>query len=135
MVGPREWPVEGLDDPHATAATRARRRVAVGRTMLVVIVAGEFHRSRRHLKELSTQREFLGTVAVCKQAIMANAMEAIREHVEQEPAHELARVEPHELVFVMSVLAVILPAKADVMIANFLEATVGDGDAVGVAGK
>jgi hypothetical protein len=31
-------------------------------------------------------------------------MEAIRKYVEEEPAHELARVKPHDLAFMFAVL-------------------------------
>jgi hypothetical protein len=46
-------------------------------------------------------------VPIRKQTIVANAMEAIRKYVEEEPAHELACV-----------------------VVDFEQATVGDGDAV-----
>jgi hypothetical protein len=40
-----------------------------------------------------------------------------------------------EVAILFIVLAVILPAKADVIVVDFEEATVGDGDALGVAGE
>ena len=48
-----------------------------------------------HSQQSAAKRELLGAMAVGEQAVMANAMEAARQHVEQESALELARVEAH----------------------------------------
>jgi len=99
-----------------------------------MIVSIAVSRSGRHLKELSTQHELVSAVAVGEQAIVANAMKAVWQHVQQETTHELARVKPHDLVFVVAVVAVILPAKTDMLIGEIEQPAVADGDAVGVAG-
>src|SRR5262245_32029053 len=62
-------------------------------------------------------------------------MEAGREHVEQEAAHELACVEAHDLAAVTAVRAIVLPAEADMAFVEVKQAAVGDGDAMGVAGE
>src|SRR3984893_1115115 len=130
MIRAGERSVECLNDPHTATATRTGRRVVIGCTALLVIVAIGFRRSGRYFKELSTQHELVGAMAVGGQAIVANAMEAVGQHMEQEPTRELARVKPHDLAFMLAVLPIILPAKADVIVVDFEEATVGDGDAV-----
>src|SRR5438128_8302049 len=60
-------------------------------------------------------------------------MEAGRQDVEQEAAHELAYVEAHDFVLVKSVLAIVLPAETDMGRVEIKQAAVGDGDAMGVA--
>jgi hypothetical protein len=94
-----------------------------------------FRRSGWNFKELSTQHQLVGAVAVGEQAIVANTMEAVGKHVEQKPTHELARVKPHDLGFVVAVLPVILPAKTDMLVGEIEQPAVADGDAVGIAGQ
>ena len=52
-------------------------------------------------------------MAVGQEAVVANAMEAIRQYVEQEAAHELADRDPHDFALVTALFRV-LPAEADV---------------------
>jgi hypothetical protein len=68
-------------------------------------------------------------VAVGKQPVVANAMESIRQHVEQKATHEFTGIEAHDLGVVPAGISVILPAKADVGIVDIKEAAVTDGDA------
>ena len=49
------------------------------------------------LSSPSTEVELVGAMAVGEQAVVTDAMEAGREDVEQEAAHELADVEAHDL--------------------------------------
>jgi len=55
--------------------------------------------------------------------------------VEQETAHELANGELHDLILVVAILTVVLPAEADMLIREFKQPRVADGDAVGVPRK
>ena len=65
-------------------------------------------------------------MAVVEQPVVANAMEAGWQDVEQEAAHELAHVEAHDFVLVMSVLAIVLPAETDMGRVEIKQAAVGD---------
>ena len=56
----------------------------------------------------------------------------VGQDVEQEAAHELAHVEAHDFVLVMSVLPIVLPAETDMGGVEIEQAAVGDGDAMGV---
>jgi hypothetical protein len=85
------------------------------------------------MEELAAKLDLLGTVAVCEQSVMADAMEAVGEHVEQKATYELARMERHHLA--SGVLAIILPAKADLAIGNREQPAVRDCNAVRVAGQ
>ena len=57
------------------------------------------------------QRQFALPMTVGEEAVVADAMKAVRQAVEQEAAHELGGVERHHLGLV--VLAVIAPLEAD----------------------
>ena len=72
-------------------------------------------------------------MAVGEQAIVANAMEAIRQHVQQEATHELGRCQPHYFRFGAAVVAIILPAEADVRVIDRDQPVIADGHAMGVA--
>ena len=69
-------------------------------------------------------------MAVGEEAEVADAVEAGRQDMKQEPAHELAGVERHDL---LAPVPVVLPAEADLAVGHAEEPAVGDGDAVGVA--
>jgi hypothetical protein len=88
-----------------------------------------------NIKERSTQHEFARSVPIRKQAVVADAMKAIRQHVKQEAAHELANGELHDLVLVVAILTIVLPAKTDMLVAEFEQPAVADGNAMGVARK
>ena len=82
-------------------------------------------------QQLSTKRESGRAMAVGEEAEVADAMEAGRQDVEEEPAHELVGLERHHLA--AAFLPVILPEEADGVVGHGDEAAVGDGDAMGVA--
>jgi hypothetical protein len=63
---------------------------------------------------------------------MANAMEALGQHVEQKTPDELARIERHDLVAFGAVAAIILGAEGDTPVEGD-QPRVGDRDAVGIA--
>jgi hypothetical protein len=96
---------------HATAATWTGWRFADGSDLVVGIVAVAIRRGGRHVEELSTESKLVGTMSVGEQPVVANAMEAVREDVEQESANELADFERHRLA--LALLAVILPAESN----------------------
>jgi hypothetical protein len=64
-------------------------------------------------EERPTQHELVSSVPIRKQSVVADAMKAIRQDVEQEAAHELASGELHDLILVVAILAIVLPTKAD----------------------
>ncbi|GLJ00254.1 hypothetical protein Sbs19_40710 [Sphingobium sp. BS19] len=71
------------------------------------------------------------TAAIGEKAIMADAVEAIGQAVEQEAADELVRVERHESGCVAMV--VVPPTKGHGRVVGADQTAVGDGDPVGVA--
>ena len=66
---------------------------------------------------------------------MADAVKAFRQHVDQETADKLCRGERHGFGAARSLDTVILKREGHGFLIGRDEAPVGDGDAVGVAGK
>ena len=75
----------------------------------------------------------LTSVAVGEQSEVADIDEACRQDVEQEATDELDRVEGHDAAAV--VMSGVSPAEAHLSVFEAEEPSVGDGDAVGVAGQ
>src|SRR5215471_9557024 len=70
-----------------------------------------------------------------EQAVVSDAVEALWQHVHEEPANELARLESHGFVPFGAFEAVILVLERDATRVGGDQAAVGDGDAMSVAGK
>src|SRR6266498_2017978 len=74
-------------------------------------------------------------MGVGEEAVVANAMETVRQHVEQEASHELANVQAHDLALVTTALPIVLPAETDMGLVKIEQAAVSDRDvAVGCVG-
>jgi hypothetical protein len=101
--------------------------------MVVVIIDLVIHRRSGHGEQASAEPELVGTMAVGQEAIVPNAMEAIRQDVEEEAAHELADRDAHDSVLVPAPLPILLPAEADVRLVEIKQAIIGDSDPMGVA--
>jgi hypothetical protein len=80
-------------------------------------------------------RQILPPPSIGEQAVVADAVKAERQHMQQEVAHELVRLQAHELVARASLGPVILPAEGDFVPCQRHEARVGDGYSVGVTGQ
>src|SRR4029077_10607473 len=70
-------------------------------------------------------------MAVGEEAVVADAMEAIRQGVQEEAADELIGLKRHELGLAM--MAVLLPAEGNLAVLHRYRPAVGDRVAVGVA--
>ena len=99
----------------------------------IVVIVIAMHRRGWHIEQSLTERELVGAVAVGEEAIVANAMEAVRQYVEQEASHELAGAEAHDFALATAALAIVLPAETDMGLVEIDQAAVGDGDAMRVA--
>ena len=87
------------------------------------------------VEQLPGASDIVGADAAGEQAVMADAVEAARQHVREKAADELLRVERHGLVSVTCVDPIILPFERDGMIVERDQPAVGDGDAVRVASQ
>ncbi len=87
----------------------------------------------RRIEQLPRPRDVRDTLAAGEQAVVADAMEATRQNVDQEAADELVDGERHELLSFATFSAIILPLEGDTVSVAADQSAVGDGNAVGVA--
>jgi hypothetical protein len=66
---------------------------------------------------------------------MADAVEALGQHVHQEAPDKLVRVKPHRLPAARAVDAIVLPTERDAGVVGGNEAAVRDGDTMRVTGE
>ena len=58
--------------------------------IIVIAVDAGIGRDERTTEEVAAKLDFAGAVAVGEQAVMPNAMKAVRQHVQQEAPDELS---------------------------------------------
>jgi hypothetical protein len=116
---------------HRAAAARAAIERARGHRL----IGCHDHRWRhlRNVEELPAERQLRRPVAIGEEAVMADAVKAIRQGVEQKAPDELVGAKGHGLR--LAVMAIVLPAEGDVAIGHGDQARVGDCDAMGVAAE
>ena len=73
-------------------------------------------RDERHCEQLAGTRDILGAGLAGEQTVVADAVEALRQHVHQEAADELVGIERHHLVSLRPFDAVILPLEGDALV-------------------
>ena len=131
----RAAPLESLDDDHAPAAawTGRARHLDVIFVFRVVGLAAGLGLGLRYAKQLPSLGNICGPVAVGKKAIVANAVEALGQDVVEEAADKRVDGQCHGLVTIRPLDAIILPFECDASFIHFDQATIGDGDAMGVA--
>ena len=88
---------------------------------------------RRHREQLASVRNVCGSVAGGEQPIVSNAMEALRQHVDQEAPDELVGFQRHGLVAAWPLDPIVLVLEGDAVIVGGQQPAIGDRDAVGVA--
>src|SRR5262249_60603642 len=84
------------------------------------------------VEQLTRLRDVVGASAVGEEAVVADAMEAAGQDVDQEAADKLVDGERHHLDAVAPISAVVLPPEGDAGVVEGDEPSVRDGDAVGV---
>ena len=120
--------LEGLDDDHAAAATRTCRLVVIRS-----IGIGGFALGLWPSEQFAGARDVIGGGASGEQAVVADAVEAARQDVDEEAADELVCRECHLPVSIAALDPVVLPLEDDAALVACDQAAVGDSDAVGVA--
>jgi len=132
MMSRRGAGCEDLDDEHAATAAGAR----LGERLLVVGVGVGGRSGLRfaswRAEQLSGLRDVLFAPIAGEQAVVADAVKAGGQYVDQESADELVGCQRHDLDARWSLEAVILPFERDAFVINGDKAAVGDGDAVSV---
>ena len=76
---------------------------------------------------------FLRSVSVGEKAVVADTHESGRKNVEKKAPNKFHGVQSHGALLIA--MGVVLPAESDFAVVEGLDASVGDGDSVGVAGK
>jgi len=80
--------------------------------------------------------DIFGAGLAGEEAVVADAVEARRQHMHQESADEFVRVERHHLVVSLGAFeAVILPLEGNALVVERDQAAVGYGNTVGIAGE
>jgi hypothetical protein len=105
----------------------------VGSAWAVLIIVVAIHRRRGNIKQASAKRELVYAMAVGKETVVTNAMEATWQYVEEKAAYKFGDLDSHDFALVNTVFPIVLPAEADVGPVEIEQATVGDRDAMGVA--
>src|SRR5215471_15164604 len=99
--------LEDFDDDHTTATTGAWR-AQIGRRRGVLYLG-----SCRHIEQFPGARDIVFAAGAGQEAVVADAVEALRQNVEQEAANEFVRTEGHGALAVGTVAAIVLVAERD----------------------
>src|SRR2546423_11353038 len=83
---------EGLDDVHAATAAGTAPHRCIVITRRGVAIGGRWHGC---IELLASGRQACGLCGAGEEAVVADAVEAFWEHVDQEAANELGDVERH----------------------------------------
>ena len=83
--------------------------IATGRWFDCAGQAGHAVFRSKHVEQLACSRDVGSPAAVGEQAVVADAVEAAWQHVDEEAADELVRCECHHLVPVAALDAVVFP--------------------------
>ena len=125
---------EDFDDPHGTAAAGAwLARGERGSLGLRSWGNGLFRMP--DAKQRADPRDIGLAGRACQQAVIPDAVEAVRQDMDQEPANELGRGKPHYLLAVAGFDAVVFPAERHDIGIRADQARIRDGDPVGVAAQ
>ena len=86
-------------------------------------------------EQLAGACDVVGAGGLGEQAVVADAVEALGQDVDEEAADELFCCEPHHFVAIGAFEPIVLVFEADTVVVERDQPAVGDGDAVGVAGQ
>src|SRR5262249_58790797 len=88
---------EGSENAHAPDAARTNIPLFVFVTTICAIAVSARGSWVWYAEELTGQCDIGGPVGIGEEAVVANAVEPVRQHMDQEAADELVGVERHEL--------------------------------------
>ncbi len=131
MLLPRES--LDYDQPSSAARTRecehARLFICIPVGAVIVVCFGPI----RFWEQLSDCGDICGAIAIAQEAVVANAVLALWQHVDQKPTHEFMGGEGHGFMACGTVDPVILVSEGNALIAHADQTAVGDGDTVGIS--
>src|SRR5579863_3814619 len=123
---------EGLDDAHWAAAARTGMLGAFWRFGRGVEGLDGIDGDERRCKQVADARDIAGTGLAGEEAVVADAVEALRRDMHQEAADELVRIERHLLVSLGAFDTIVLPLEGDTPVVEGDQAAVGDRHPMGV---
>jgi hypothetical protein len=126
---------EDLDDTHRAATFGAGLRLIVFAGVGVMIFIGHRIRLTCLVQKTPDPLDPVAPDAVCEEASVADAVEAGRQDMDQEPANELVRGQAHDLHSIAALYAVILPSESHGVGIGTDEAVVGDRHPMGVSAE
>ncbi len=85
----------------------------VGEGVSVASASDGWRRRWRGFEQAAREGDIVGARAIGEEAVMANAVKAVGQNVEQEAADEFIAVERHEAVAVLTFAPIILPFEGD----------------------
>ena len=101
--------------------------------MVIGLLGLGLFRQGCEIEQFAGESQVFGASAIGKEPIVADAVEALGQDVEQEASDELVGIERHDLLAVSSFGPVILPFEGDALIVETDQTTVRDGNPVGIA--
>src|ERR1700745_244802 len=81
----------------------------------------------------TTESEAITAGAIGEETVVADAMEALRQSMQQKAADELVGIEGHH--FGLAVRSIVFPDKANLPVDEREQPAIGDGDAMGIAAE
>ena len=117
-------PIESLDDDHASATAGAF--VHLGIWCFRTIRSGGIGVGTSCREQLASPRDGLGARRICKESIVADAVEALQQNMHEEAANELMRRQRHDLVAAWPFDSVILVSEGDASRVGRNQPAVGD---------
>src|SRR6516225_4305898 len=123
--------LEYLDDDHAASAAGASRKLQ----LLDRVATGGAAGGLWHLQQLVGTGDILGTGSFGEEPVVADAVEATRQDMDEEAANELAGREHDRFVSIRPFDPIVLPPEGDAILIERDQSAVGDGDPVGIAGE
>ena len=127
--------LEDLDDDHASAAAWTRVREDGRFGAIIIIGIGSLALGLLATEQLAGACDVVGAGDLGEQAVVADAVEALGQDVDEEAANELVCCECHHLVAIGAFDPIVLIFEADIVFVERDQPAVGDGDAMGVAGQ
>jgi hypothetical protein len=121
------------DAPHETAAVRADSERLASVFVCLWLAGGVRLAGRLELKQAAHTRERLVSVALGKEAVVTDAMEAVGQDVEEKATDELVRGKPHDAA--AAAAAIILIGERHLIVIDGDKSRIGDRGAMRVAGE
>ena len=130
--------IKDIDDEHRRAALRTDEGwegSSVTAIVVICVVCSGFRARGWEQEQLAGMSQVILAPGVGEQAVVSDAMESVRQDMDEEAPDELVGGQGHGFVASPSFVAIVFIFEGDTVIIMRYQAGVGDGDAVGVSGE